>query len=88
MTQREELLSALSEYGVYKLEIDREAELKGNPAVHYCVFMHNPKGMNTGKLVSEFYVAKINKMDTDNLVKVMKSYINASLPEWEIEVEQ
>jgi hypothetical protein len=88
MTRKQEVLEGLKDYNVYKLEIDRDAELKGNPATKYCVFMNNPKGINTGKLMSEFYIADINKMSTEDLVKVFKSYINASIPEWEIEVEK
>lgn len=88
MSTREDILTGLDAYNVYRLEIDRDADIHGDPAIKYEVFMENPLGIRTGLVMAEFHISKANAMKNEDLVTAMKSYLNNSIKHFEIEVEE
>lgn len=68
MSLREDLLNGLPEYNIWKIDVDREVHIKGQPAVKVTVFTttHNPH---------EFTFAKANQMTSQHMLSVIKSYL-------------
>lgn len=68
MSLREDLLNELRGFNIWKVDIDREAVVKGQPAIRITVFTttHNPH---------EFTFAKANQMTTQHIASVIRSYL-------------
>lgn len=68
MSLRDDLFHALRGYNVWRIEVDREAVVKGNPAIKVTIFTttHDPH---------EFTFAKANQMTTQHMTKVIRSYL-------------
>ena len=68
MSLRDDLFHTLSGYNVWKIDVDREAVVKGNPAIKITIYTttHNPH---------EFTFAKANQMTTQHMTSVIRSYL-------------
>lgn len=68
MSLREDILHSLPGFHIWKVDVDREATVKGNPATKVTIYTttHDPH---------EFTFAKANQMTTHHMVSVIKSYL-------------
>jgi hypothetical protein len=68
MSLREDLLHTLKGYNIWKIDVDRNARVKGQPAIKLTIYTttHNPH---------EFTFADANKMTTQHMSSVVKSYL-------------
>lgn len=68
MNFKDDLLYELRDYHVWKIDVDREISVKGQPAIRVIVYTttHNPH---------EFTFAKANKMTSEHMIAVIKSYL-------------
>lgn len=68
MSLREDLLHTLPGYKIWKIDVDRDVYVKGNPAIKVTIYTttHNPH---------EFTFAKANQMTTQHMSSVIKSYL-------------
>lgn len=68
MSLREDLLHTLKGYNIWKIDVDRQVYVKGQPAIKVTIYTttHNPH---------EFTFADANKMTTQHMTQVIKSYL-------------
>jgi len=69
MGLKEDIYNGLIGHGVYKVDVDREATINGLPSV--AVVVHAADGRDP----HAFTFAKVNHMDTDSMVAVIRSYL-------------
>lgn len=74
MTVKETIMDAFRGYNVYKLNIDR-----GKESTVYKVFMDNPLGRNTGKIVLEWALASRNKIDAAHIARLMRRQVDVDI---------
>jgi hypothetical protein len=68
MSLREDLLHTLKGYNIWKIDVDRDVHVKGSPSIKVTIYTttHNPH---------EFTFADANKMTTQHMTSVIKSYL-------------
>lgn len=68
MSLREDLLHTLQGHNIWKIDVDRDVHVKGNPAIKVTIYTttHNPH---------EFTFADANKMTTQHMSSVIRSYL-------------
>lgn len=68
MSLREDLLYTLKGYNIWRIEVDRNSHVKGQPVIKVTIYTttHNPH---------EFTFADANKMTTQHMTSVIKSYL-------------
>lgn len=68
MSLREDLLHTLGGYNIWKIDVDRQVYVKGQPAIKVTIYTttHDPH---------EFTFADANKMTTRDMTGVIKSYL-------------
>jgi len=66
---KDTIYNALEGHGVKYITVDREAEIKGAPAIHVTVFATDRSAPH------EFSFAKANLMDAEHIAAVIKSYL-------------
>lgn len=68
-SMRNTILNGLMGYAVYKVEVDRDSDISGTPAIK--VTVHRADGRDA----HEFQFAKANLMTASNMLDVIKSYL-------------
>jgi len=68
MSLREDLLNGLRGYNIWKIDVDRNIHVKGNPAIKITIFTttHNPH---------DFIFTKAHQMTTRHMMSVIRSYL-------------
>lgn len=68
MSLREDLMTGLPGFNIWKVDIDRDLHVKGQPAIKVTIYTttHNPH---------EFTFAKANQMTTQHILSVIRSYL-------------
>jgi hypothetical protein len=68
MSLKDDLLNGLKEFKVWRIDIDRDVYVKGQPAIKVTIYTttHNPH---------EFTFAKANQMTTQHMLSVIRSYL-------------
>lgn len=79
MTLREEIMNGLADLNPKRVEIDKDAEVKGRPVTEYKVFFDTPKG----EVYATIEIATDLKMGGEQVVRVLRSYIKSDLEEFQ-----
>lgn len=82
MSLRETILESFKDYGVYNLKIDKDSSEHGVPATDIRIFMNNPKGYNTGRLMLHWTFAKGLGIDAKHITRLMKRQADRDIKEF------
>lgn len=78
---KEELRAELADLGTRDIKIDRESSIQGSPATEVRVYVTVKHGNAPVDTEHVFQFAKANSMSSDEMARVIRSYLNSGIDE-------